>query len=372
MSNEKDIKTKKIEVAAPAVVHTGQHVEAGLPIPKTIRVQSFSPAEWEEFTQEWASSLKSEYSEVARFAGSGDQGIDVIGYLTDGTFAGGWDNYQCKHYDKALAPSQIWVEIGKVIYYTYLGHYPAPRKYYFVAPHGVGTALSKLLALPERLKEGLRNKWDIACAEKISSTKKIALDAPLQKQIDGFDFSIFSSTSVVKMLEQHSKTPFHAVRFGGGLPTRPKPQNPPDKHGLVESRYIEQLFEAYSEYVNVQVSSETDLHGRSDLREDLHRQRERFWHAEALRNFARDTVPKGTFESLKDEVFDGVIDICNSNHPHGVGRMRSAMTHSATLSLASNPLVSVTKIKDKQGICHHLANEDRLTWVTTDGEDESK
>ncbi len=371
MANDKDIETREIEVSSQDQGHTALHVAVGTPVPKTTRVKNFSPGDWEEFTEEWASSLKSKYSSVERFAGAGDQGIDVICFLTNGTFAGGWDNYQCKHYNHALTPSDIWGEIGKVIYYTYTGVYPAPRHHYFVAPHGIGTSLSKLLADPARLKEELENNWVKYCADKITSTKTIAIDSLLKKHIDDFDFSIFSSTSVVKMIEGHVGTPHHAVRFGGGLPSRPIPGAPPEDHSDEESRYIEQLFEAYSEYVSTRLVSGADLQTTPELATDFQRQRERFWHAEMLRNFARDTVPPGTFESLKDDVFDGVIDICNNEHPHGVGRMRAAMTHSGTLNLSSNPLVSVTKIKDKQGVCHHLANEDRLTWVKSERKDEN-
>lgn len=370
MANGKEMGTREINPDSLPQESSAQHVEAGLPVQKITRVKSFSPDEWEEFTEEWASSLKSEYSDVKRFAGAGDQGIDIIGYLADGTFDGGWDNYQCKHYDHALMPSEIWVEIGKVIYYTYIGDYPPPQRYYFVAPYGVGTSLGKLLAVPAKLKEGLIENWSSACEKKITSTKEIELDASLEKHIDDFDFSIFSSKSVVQMLEQHAATPFHAVRFGGGLPSRPLPTEPPAAQDAAESRYISQLFEAYGESLGVQVSAVNDLSSNQVLLDDFERQRERFWHAESLRNFARDTVPAGTFDSLKDEVHDGVVDVCNDSHPHGLKRMRAVVSHSAVLSLTSNPLVSVTKVKDKQGICHHLANEDRLTWVKKGADDE--
>ncbi len=52
-------------------VPSTMHIQDGLPIPKSVRVQSFSPAEWEEFTEEWASYLKNEYITVRRFGGSG-------------------------------------------------------------------------------------------------------------------------------------------------------------------------------------------------------------------------------------------------------------------------------------------------------------
>ncbi len=47
---------------------------------------------------------------------------------------------------------------------------------------------------------------------------------------------------------------------------------------------------------------------------DYLRQRERFYHAESLKNFARDTVPTGTFDALQDEIYHGVIDVCEDYH----------------------------------------------------------
>ena len=44
------------------------------------------------------------------------------------------------------------------------------------------------------------------------------------------------------------------------------------------------------------------------LKDHFRRQREAFYEAESLRVFARDSVPPGTFESLLDDIHDGVID----------------------------------------------------------------
>ena len=130
--------------------YTAEHVVSGIPIPKSRRVELFSSDAWEEFTEEWAASQKSTYAKVVRFAGAGDKGLDIVGFIVDNLFASGWDNFQCKHYAAALALGDVAVEIGKVIYYSYQGEYPPPRKYYFIAPKGIGTSLGKLFAAPEK------------------------------------------------------------------------------------------------------------------------------------------------------------------------------------------------------------------------------
>ena len=130
-------------------LYSDEHIIAGIPMPKQARIEKFSDSEWEEFSEEYAFSLQGLYHKVQRFGGAGDKGLDVACFINDQTFSAGWDNYQCKFYDHSLYPSDIWVEFGKVIFYSFRGDYPAPNKYYFVAPKGIGTTLAMLLAKPE-------------------------------------------------------------------------------------------------------------------------------------------------------------------------------------------------------------------------------
>jgi hypothetical protein len=93
------------------------------------------------------------------------------------------------------------------------------------------------------------------------------------------------------------------------------------------------------------------------------RQREAFYHAESLRVFARDNVPPGTFESLQEDIHSGVIDICDGDHADGYERIKKVTQTARELQLTSNPLLICSKPKDRDGICHQLAIEDRLLWT---------
>lgn len=223
---------------------TASNVSVGVPIPKTKRVELFSPADWEGFIEEWATSLENTYRSVARFPGAGDMGLDVVGYITETTFAGGWDSYQCKHYDHPLRPTDAYVEIAKIIYYSFAGEFPVPRRHYFAASKGIGTTLAQLLSDPVRLKAETKKNWKQYCESSISSKLTMPLKGKFNKYFDAFDFSIFSSKSVAEVILGHSQTPFHSVRFGGGLPARPVVQGPPNEIAPTESRYIQQLYEA--------------------------------------------------------------------------------------------------------------------------------
>jgi hypothetical protein len=192
---------KPISLSTPSVVcHSAEHVYSGIPMPKPMRVTTFSPAEWESFTEEWATSLKNSYARVSRYGGSGDQGVDVAGFVSDKGWEGGWENYQCKHYDHPLNPSDIWVEIGKIIYYSYKQAYPRPLKYYFIASRDIGTKLGKMIGNPDKLKEEARRNWEKYCQNQITETFSIPLDGDLLVWVEDFDFSIFSTKSVIDLV----------------------------------------------------------------------------------------------------------------------------------------------------------------------------
>ena len=103
-----DTDFKVIVPKQSTVVPSSAHVHAGVPVPKSVRVQNFSPDEWEEFVEEWTTALNS-YKSVCRFGGVGDYGIDIAGFYSHKGFKGAWDNYQCKRYKDPLKPSDVWV-----------------------------------------------------------------------------------------------------------------------------------------------------------------------------------------------------------------------------------------------------------------------
>jgi hypothetical protein len=51
------------------------------------------------------------------------------------------------------------------------------------------------------------------------------------------------------------------------------------------------------------------------------------------------------------------------DHANGLARVRSTVSHAGTLTPNCNALCVRVQTKDKQGFCHHLANEDRFIWV---------
>jgi hypothetical protein len=334
-------------------------------IPAHQQILLYSAGQWQSFVHEWAFfCLKTVYKQVQEFGGAKDRGIDVVGFTDDQELQGIWDNFQCKHYDHPLHPSDAWPEIGKLLWHAYSGAYKPPRSYFFVAPRGVGTTLAGLLADAAKLKQELKKNWDKHCRKKITDTQEIKLEGAFLQYVDAFDFSIFGMKTGLEIVEAHHlHCPFHAARFGGGLPDRPAPETPPTEIAPIESRYVAQLLHAYADHTKKPVTKIGGLKSWPKLDDHFGRQRVAFYHAESLRVFARDSVPPGTFESLQDDIYTGVIDTHDSNHADGYERVCAVTKAARDLQITSNPLITCAKPQDRDGICHQLANEDRLKWT---------
>jgi hypothetical protein len=130
-----------------------------------------------------------------------------------------------------------------------------------------------------------------------------------------------------------------------------------------EARYVAQLVEVYAEEHPNSEFPLGQLAADPEVGAHFHRQRVCFFQAEALRLYARDSVPDGTFERLQDDMHSGVVEIAEADHQSGMARLTQVLTTSAQLDLSNHRLVSVANNDDRKGICHQLANDDRLTWV---------
>lgn len=354
------------DVAAPAVplALTAAQVATGPVIPAQQQLLLYSESQWEDFVQEWAHyCLKASYQAVRRFTGAGDRGIDVAGFVDEKGLLGVWDNYQCKHYDNPLAPTDVWVEFGKTLWYSFTGEYRPPRRYYFVAPKGAGTKLTNYLANAPKLLEQLKLNWDKYVRKEITDKEDIVLNGDFLNYVDAFDFTIFSAKTALQLVEAHRASPVHAARFGGGLPPRPAGSAPPAALAGTESRYVSKLLDAYADYKKVNVPSADTLSAWPPLKAHFQRQREAFYQAEALKEFAKDTVPAGTFESLQDDIYVGVVDTHDVPHPNGYARVLEVTRAARELQITANPLISCVNPQDRDGICHQLANDDRLQWT---------
>lgn len=345
---------------APKV--TPDRVFTGKPVPPMQRVKLFSAGEWEEFIQEWAHSLKSKYHTVMRCSGAGDMGRDVVCHSgpISGTLP--WDNYQCKHYDHALRPSDIWVELGKLIYYTHRKEFTVPREYFFVCPFDVGTTLARLLENPDELKTGLIGNWEGHCQNGICKTE-VKLEGPLRDHLDEFPFEIVSFVPVLKLIEEHKTTPWYVHRFGGGLPDRPTPPTPPQDCSSEEIPYVTALLDAYSDHEGVKVE-QTALNQFPKFEKHFRLTRTSFYSAESLKAFSRDHLPENEFGRLQGEIYDGVQETYIDDQPNGFQKVIDVTKAAIDMQITDHALLPVLTTGDRRGICHQLVNEGQLIWVS--------
>ncbi|WP_280540614.1 ABC-three component system protein [Chromohalobacter sp. 11-W] len=329
------------------------------------QISTMSPDDWEEFIEEWMSYKSSSYYDFERLGGAGDQGRDVVGYVDNpvGSNTYIWDNYQCKHYAAPLSPAKIWNEIAKICYYSFMEEYPFPRKYYFIAPLGIGTKLANLLKKPDKLKKQFFENWDNYCRKNITDIGEIELTDELKSYIQNLDFSAFDKIATIKIIMEHSKTQFHVVRFGVQLPERPITPEISKDVSENEITYVRKLLAAYDSHSEEEITEVCQANKFKVYKNHLQRSREDFANAETLRNFSRDTMPNGSFGSIQKQLKNGISDILDSNYPNGFEKVKDAVSEAKKLQLPITPLASCITVNDRGGICHQLANsDDEVMW----------
>lgn len=329
-------------------------------------IRSYSDEEWEAFIEEWLEIKKADYLEIEKLGGAGDMGRDVVAYINKKNPNYEWDCYQCKHYKNSLTPSDIWVEFGKIIYYSFIKKYPKPRKYYLVAPRDVGTKLSDLLNNHINLKSELISAWDDKCKTKITTTD-INLSGDFLDYFNHFDFSIFGRVQVKDVIKEHIKHPNHIRSFGGGLPSREKVETIPSSVQSYEVKYTKQLTLAYnSDKETNSFKNPGDFKDNTTYQGHFNRARESFHNAEQLRNFSRDNLGQDVFENLQEEIYERVVDIVDDDIKNGFKKVKEVEAKAMELIIESNPLKARCIVADKKGICHQLVNNNRFIWIKID------
>ena len=345
-------------------IPSSAQADYGIPISPLKMIEIMEEDDWERFTQEWVFYLNDCYKDVYRCGGSGDMGRDVIAYIDSEK----WDNYQCKHYVNNLRPSDIYIELGKLIYYTFQEEYPIPEKYYFVTSKGPGPKLISLLNNPVKLKQALYDNWVTSCESKITKkVKKVELTNELKSYIETIDFSIFEALSPIKIIQQHKKTPYHIYRFGGGIQVnRPIPKDPTSAPiEDFELNYVNALMDAYCDAEGIHINQD-NLENYKKYFSNFNRARTNFYWAESLREFSRDWLPDESYLILIDDFLEAVHDIWDDEYQDGFERLKAVSNFAVNVQLESHPLKNHIKAKDKKGFCHQITNENKKTWISHD------
>ncbi len=335
---------------------------SGAPVEPLKRLQILTDEEFERLVEAWADRLSGRYPFVARLAGAGDEGLDVVGFTTVRKFLDVWDAFQCKRREQPLTPSDVIVDIGKVIWYVSKGHYSCPRAYAFACNRGIGTKLNKLLGNAEKLKAHVSAHWASHISTEITGTQVVALDGAVANTFDSFDFSIFGTLKPTQILADLAGTAYYLKTFGGGLPQRPHTSSIPDEILAHEMVYVEKLRSAYETSAGKPLPDISHITNSRRLSRHFELQRRAFYSAESLREFSKDTVPAGTFEAMQQDVEDGIHPILAKRFETPLDRLNETLAQAVQLPLTNNPLVAVCTNSDRSGVCHQLANDDRIDW----------
>ncbi|RPK69482.1 hypothetical protein EES45_36600 [Streptomyces sp. ADI97-07] len=335
------------------------------PTPQQYLQYLFNADDWEDFTVEWVHALGlwegRPYLRVQRMGGAGDRGADVAACLTLQGTAGEWHCYQCKHYAKPIGQAEAFPEIAKIFTAKVLDKYELPTRYVFVAPR-IGTALDRLLLNPPQLREEFLTAWDDDDS-KLGMKLTPEVRGAVGELARATDFSMFSAQNLDEIVRLHATTPHHVRRFPERLKPRPGADPAPKDEKDHEAVYVRKLLAAYNEKHGLSLQTLQQARETERVRRHFTRQREAFFHAEALRLFARDSVPDATYEAIETDLYDVVIEIEDRDYDLGHDRMDAvmdaAMAHTPN---QHNVLAPVVRTKDLMGLCHHLANDERLTW----------
>ncbi|WP_371799095.1 restriction endonuclease [Streptomyces sp. NBC_01707] len=336
-----------------------------MPSPKKI-VFGYDPDEFEEFVKEWIPALNPLYVRVERHGGSGDHGIDVAGYRTPQGLEGPWDNYQCKRYKSALSWSTASAEMRKMFAGVVLGHFILPTQYVFVAP-AIARSLRQTLAKPSEARASFLRGLSGTTDEVIT---KLTADQQLRvaELAEHTDFAMFVPVDMDQMLAQHKTTPLWATRFSDELRERPGIMQPPEQHDPGEARYVQQLMQVYAERWGDTADTLDRIAQHSKAGEHMHRQRVAFYSAESLRRFARDAYPDGHFDAVLDDVHVVAVEVSDRRFELGWDRLQAVLAAAAgAAGLTETVLSRYVRPLDRVGVCHHLANDNRLTWCEEGG-----
>jgi hypothetical protein len=321
-------------------------------------VRAYDSTEWEIFISEWQKGLQG-YVAVKRLGGAGDHGRDVIGLCGPEACQGVWDNFQCKHYETPLSAPKACEDAGKIIFHAFREQFTPPRKCIFVAPRGPTTELRDMLLNPDKFRKEVLETWHVRIARRVVAGETHKLEGELAIYAQNYDYSSFGYVTLDEILDDHRKTAYWASRFGGHLPP-PPPGRPPKGIAAQETVYVAKLLDVYGETTGQAISTVADLSAHPEWSEDLQRQRVRFYDAEAFTAHYRDQTEPGTIEDFADQIFDAIepsLTVAGSGH----SRLTAALTTAAQARPAS-VLAPRARVRVKQGVCHQLANEDRVTW----------
>lgn len=151
---------------------------------------------------------------------------------------------------------------------------------------------------------------------------------------------------------------------------RPTPLNPPEEIQQHELTYVTELLAAYADAEKNPGLTKETLDQYPRYKNDFSRRRKDYYAAETIQRDARDVfgaTDPDQFQVLKDETYDGVVDVYYNDFPNGLARLNGVMAQASVIRV-DKCLLSLLPdwigASEKKGVCHVLVNDGKLEgWV---------
>jgi len=156
-------------------------------------------------------------------------------------------------------------------------------------------------------------------------------------------------------------------------PGQPNPITPPGEIESHEMVYVRELLAAYADAEGIDELPKESLESFPKYEKDFKRRRKDYYAAESIRRGARDVFGETNpdqFEILKEETYDGIIDVYENEYPHGLARLKGVMSQATLIRVDKcvySQIPNWIGASEKKGVCHILVNDGKLRgWVETD------
>lgn len=340
---------------------------AGLPVNPLDRLANFSADDFERFALEWADGyLRSKLpnvNDIQQRGGAGDKGRDIVVWFGEpGTTSRYWHLYQCKRYGTALGAGKGIGEIAKVLFYAFRGDFTLPSEYWFVTRKGVTGEFQDLIDDPQRLRAYVIENWNTYCSTAISKDA-VALDGDFADYVSKLDFGFIRVKQPLDIINEHGLTKYHKVVFGAPLIERPPPTTPPSHVAESERGYVQELFKVIAEMTGNTITDDGDFAANTKAKGLFERSRMTFYSAEGLKELARDQMADAAyFDELLGEFRHGLYYTYSAPAESGLSRLSETVKAAQIQQVSSSVLKDHMTSPDREGICHHLANNGDVAW----------
>lgn len=146
-----------------------------------------------------------------------------------------------------------------------------------------------------------------------------------------------------------------------------KPKKPLSKNldENVESEYLQELLEMWSQAKGIKIQDKEELEKNTTLKRQYHNYIRNFCTADSIRRGLSATKKEPIFDDLKREIYDCIIDVYDQEYRNNVERMLTVL-HEASRAPLSPKIEEETYgwigPGEKKGICHILAHEKYISW----------